>query len=237
VKIAAAETLTKIRGKGWVPQIKKYVAYREGDVAYLTTRRVPPPEIDSRNPRFLGHFFFDDLHRRLIKARLSVTGQLFVKFMEENGMESQEPFTSADVRGAQHAFRFARKCETAIDEIVSEIQPWFKKWFHTRADFTRGKFSPIVGSAYAYANVRWRGLDNIEISICIWPEAGELVFGVSVGVSRSNMKKVNRFLAWDEDNRDFYTRHPISGQADSKKMIPQIRKDLKQLRGGLSRAF
>src|SRR5262249_58794823 len=62
VKIAAAETLTKIRGKGWVPQVRKYLAYREGEVVYLTSRTVPSPKVSSC--RFLGHFFFDELHRR-----------------------------------------------------------------------------------------------------------------------------------------------------------------------------
>lgn len=236
VKIAAAETLTKIRGKGWVPQVKKYVAYREGDVVYLTTRRVPSPEIASR--KFLGHFFFDDLHRRLIKARLSVLGRLFVEFMEENGMESQEPFTTADVRRARHVFRFARKCETAIDEIVSGIEPKFKKWFRTRGYFTSGHFNTKYASAHSYTrNFRWRGLDNITVYIFIQPYADELAFGVSAIVNRGDMKKLNRFLDWHEDNSELYTWHPISGSVDSRKMILQIWTDLKRLRGGLNRAF
>jgi len=34
-------------------------------------------------------------------------------------MESEEPFTEADVRVARHAFRVAKKCRTAVDKVVA----------------------------------------------------------------------------------------------------------------------
>lgn len=235
VKIAAPETLTKIRGKGLVPQVKKYLRYREGPVAYVTTRTVPSPQVKS--DRFLGHFFFDDLHRKLLKARLTTPGQLFRKFMEENGMESEAPFTKTDVRGAQHAFRFAKKCVTAIDEIVSAVEPKFKKWFHTRTNFTKGYFHPSYGYAYAYTrNFGWRGLGRIYVSIFIMPYAGELAYGVAAQVTRTDMKRLNRFLQWDEEDSELYTWHPISDGVDSRDIIPSVWSDLKKLRTGLNRA-
>jgi hypothetical protein len=235
VKIAAAETLTKIRGKGLVPQVKKYLGYREGPVAYLTTRTVPSPQVKSA--RFLGHFFFDDLHRELLQARLTKPGRLFLDFMEENGMESEAPFTKADVRGAQHAFRFAKKCVTAIDEIISGVEQKFKKLFHTRANFTKGYFHPSYGYAYAYTrNFSWRGHRQIYISIFIMPDAGELAYGVSAQVTRSDMKRLNQVLKWDEEDGELYTWHPISSGVDSRDIIPSVLIDLKKLRTGLNRA-
>ena len=223
VKIAAVETLTKIRGKGWVPQVRKYLAYREGEVIYLTSRTVPSPKVSSC--RFLGHFFFDELHRQLlpVKTRLTIPGRLFIDFMEENGMESEQPFTKADVRGASHAFRFAKKCATAIDEIVSNVEPKFRKWFHTRAYFTRSYFIPTkYESVFASTpNFSWRRLRRCWITIFIEAYDGELAFGVAVEVTRDNMKKLNRFLYWEENNSELYTWHPISGQMDSRKIRSQ----------------
>jgi hypothetical protein len=237
IKITAAETITNIRGRGPVIQVRKYLAYREGNVVYLTSRRVSSPEGSSSR---LRHCFFDDLHRqlKLQKMRLTVPGRLFIDFMEENGMESQEPFTTADVRGAQHAFRFAKKCKTTIDEIVKEVEPEFRKSFHTRAYFTDGRFFPTQESAYAYTkNFAWRGLGRGWISIFIAPSEGELAFGVAAQVSRDSMKKLNRFLCWEEENSELYTWHPILGETDCRKIIPRVLNDLKELHRGLKRAF
>ncbi len=234
VKIAATETLTKIRGKGLVPQVKKYLGYREGTVAYLTTRTVPSPNVSS--DRFLGHFFFDDLHRRLLKARLTRPGQFFKEFMEENGMESEEPFTKSDVRSADHAFRLAKKCVTAIDEVISDVEPRFRKRFHTRTGFTRGYFSPADGSVYAYTRkFNCGALGRIYISIFIQPDAGELAYGVSAKVTRTDMKRLNRFLKWDEEDGELYTWHLISGGVDSGDMISKVWADLKNFCTGLNR--
>jgi hypothetical protein len=182
----------------------------------------------------MKHFFFDDLHRQLRKARLTKPGQLFMEFMEENGMESESPFTKADVRHAQHAFPFVKKCVTAIDEIISGIEPQFKKLFHTRASFTKSCFSPTGGWVYAYTrNFHRPGFRQIYISIFIQPSDGELAYGISTKVTRNDMKRLSRRLNWAEDDGELYTWHPISGAADSRHMIPKLLTDLKKLHTGL----
>ena len=49
VKIGASETETKIYGQGWVPQVEKYLSYREGPVAYLTTKAVSAPDVKRKH--------------------------------------------------------------------------------------------------------------------------------------------------------------------------------------------
>ena len=99
------------------------------------------------------------------------------------------------LRGASHAFRFAKKCATAIDEIVSDVEPRFRKWFHTRAYFTRSYFIPTkYESVFASTpNFSWRRLRQCWISIFIEAYDGELAFGIAVQITRDNMKKLNHF--------------------------------------------
>jgi hypothetical protein len=154
---------------------------------------------------------------------------------DKNGMESEQPFTNADIRGASHAFHFAKKCMTAIDEIVSKVEPEFEELFH--ANFSRSYFSTRYESAFAPATVSRRRPGQCWIYIFIEAYDRELAFGVAVEITRDNMKKLNRFLYWEEDNSLLYTWHPISAQVDSRKMAPKVWADLKKLHGALNRAF
>ena len=236
VKIQAAETVTKVYGRGWVSQVKKYLSYRDGHVVYLTTRSVSSPDVNSRY--FLGHFFFEDLHKRLlkVKAKLTAPGRLFVEFMEENEMKSLEPFTKSDLAIAEKAFLVAKKCEAILDEIVSAVEPQFRRWFRTRTRFTGGHFSPTYRSAYAWTKNFRRG--NVQrVYIYLEPWDGELCYGVSARVLRTDMKKVNRHLGWIEDGGFLSSVHPVRPDSESRSYIERVLKDLRKLKGALNRAY
>lgn len=236
IKIKAAETLTKIHGRGWVSQVRKYLGYKEGPVAYLTTRTVATPDVSSR--RLLGHFHFEDLHKTLAakRKRLTSSGQLFMDFMEENGMESLEPFSGRELKVASKAFLFAKKCEAMVDEIVAIVEPEFRKKFRTRARFTGGHFSPTYQSAYAWTRKFRRG--NVKhILIYIEPEDGDLYYGVSVRVLRRDMKKLNRHLHWEEGEGHIWTEHLVPEGREGKLLAVRVLRDMRKLRTALNRTY
>lgn len=235
VKIGASETETKIYGRGWVPQIQKYLSYKEGPVAYLTTKAVSAPAVNSK--QFLGQFFFEDLYEHIANVTtLTTPGQLFRDFMEENGMKPLEPFTKGELGNAQQAFDFAKKCEFLLDEIKSVVEPEFRKLFHTRTRFTGGHFSPYYGSAYIWTKNFTRG--NVKtVGVYIEPENGALHYGVWVRVPRSDMRKLNRVLTWEEEAGYLSSSHPIKPNNDSGNYIKRILRDLKHLQRTLKRVY
>jgi hypothetical protein len=234
VKIGASETETKIYGRGWVRQVKKYLSYKEGPVAYLTTKAASAPDVNSK--QFLGHFFFEDLYEHLTNVTLTLPGQLFREFMEENGMKPLEPFTQGELGNAQQAFGFAKKCECLLDEIKSAVEPEFRKLFRTRTGFKGGHFSPSYVSAYIGTRNFTRG--NVK-AVWIWiePEGSALNYGVSVSVNRSDMGKLNRVLAWEEGAGDLWRSHPIRPNTNSRNCIKRIMGDLEHLQYALKRVY
>jgi hypothetical protein len=227
VKIAARETETEIDGRGWVPQVQKYLDLKEGPVAYLTTRAVSDPDVNAKRKKFLGHFFFEDLYDRLVSAKLTDIGKLFRQFMEENGMKSPEPFTQQELNNARQAFGFAKKCEDFLNEIRSEVEPEFRSLFHTRTGFTGGHFSPFYGSAYIHreltrGNVKW-------VEIYIEPDEATLVYGVCVRVLRTGIKRLKRHLKWTEENGRLFSSHPVKSNTRGRKCAGPILRELKQL--------
>jgi hypothetical protein len=234
VKIAGSETETKIYRRGWVPQVKKYLSYKVGPVAYLTTKAASAPDVNSK--QFLGHFFFEDLYENLTNAKLTLPGMLFREFMEENGMKPLEPFTQRELGNAKQAFDFARKCEFILDEIKSTVEPEFRKLFHTRTRFTGGHFSPCYGSAYVWTKNFTRG--NLKtVGVYIEPEEGALYYGVWVRVLRNDTRKLNRVLAWEEKAGFLSSSHPIRPNTNTGNYIKRILKDLKHLQKTLQRVY
>jgi hypothetical protein len=149
VKILDAETETKIYGKGWVPQVQKYLDFKDGSVAYLTTKAVSTPDVkpkDAKSKRFLGHRYFEDLYDRLAKVKLTDIGEMFKQFMEENGMKRPDPFTQKELDNATRAFSFAKKCEAFLNEINMAIlltQPPATCSSHGCSKITRRPFSNL----------------------------------------------------------------------------------------------
>ena len=245
VKIGASETETRIYGRGRVPQVEKqvekYLDYDIGPVAYLTTKAVSAPDVKRKHHNsgwFLGHFFFEDLYEHLANAtRLTIPGQLFRDFMEENGMKPLEPFTQGELSNAQQAFGFAKKCECLLDEIKSEVEPEFRKLFGLRTGFKKGYFSPSEGHAYMGTKNFTRG--NVKaVWIDIEPEGSALYCGVSVSVIRGDIGKLQQVLAsWKEEGGYLYSPHAILPNTDSGDYVKRILSDLKDLRRALKRVY
>jgi hypothetical protein len=234
VKIAAKETETKIYGHGWVPQIRKYLSYRAGHVAFLTTRNVSSPDAKSRF--YLGHFLLEQLEGKLDRQRLSPTGQLLLDFMEDKDMKALEPFTKTDLRNAAQSFNFAKKCEAVIDEVVGGVESAFKKIFHVRTGFTSGHLSPTYNSAYSYTRKFHYGAVR-RVRIFLEPWEGEFGFGVSVYVPKNDMAQINRHLNWKEYQSELYSWHPIGHEVEPSTLAKKALKDARALRRALNRVY
>jgi len=237
VKIAAAETETKIYGKGWVSQVQKYLDFNEGPVAYLTTRAVSAPDLRSKAPkRFLGHSFFEDLYDDLVshKDKLGDWGHLFLKFMEENHMKSLDPFTASELDNAMHSFNFAKKCEAFLNEIRPRVELEFQEIFRSRRRFTRGHFSPTYGSAYIWIVGGLSKYKDVKsLSVCIEPHNGSLDYGVCVKVLRTGIKRLNRLLKWTEVDGYLISYHPVTPKTKSGTCVRTLHSDLKTLKNAL----
>lgn len=233
LKVGARETETKVYGHGWVPQVQKYLSYRAGYVAYLTTRNAQTPTVNSKF--FLGHFLLESLQGRLKRRRLSATGQLLLDFMEENDMKALTPFTTNDLRNAGQSFSFAKKCEAVLDEVVTAVEPEFRKIFHTRTGFTPGHFSPTYNSAYCYTRrFRYGVVTRLYLSLDPWEN--ELGFGVSAVVPRRNMYAVNRVLNWEESRNELYLWHPLKSGITPTALIKKAIPAMHTLKKALDRA-
>jgi hypothetical protein len=237
VKIGAKETLTKIHGYGWVPQVRKYLSNRSGQVAYLTTRNVPSPDVNSGY--FLGHFFLEELDtrlRRLDRNGLSTPGQLLLDFMKENDMKAPDPFTKMDLKYAAHSFDFAKKCEAVLNEVVRKIEPEFKELFRTRTGFTPGRFSPTSNYASSYTRkFRYRAATYVSIYLATWE--GELGFGVSAKVPKKDLERIHRHLDWEEDQGEIYSWHVVRSGTHPTALAPKVLGDARKLRTALNRAY
>ena len=212
--------------------LARFGALKTPQFTHSSTRR---PVISKQ---YLEHFSFEDLYKYLANATtLTTPGQLFRHFMEENGMKPLEPFSQGELRNAQQAFGFAKKCECLLREIKSEVEPEFRKLFHTRTQFTKGNFSPCYGSTYMWTKNFTRG--NVVKWVCIYiePENGALHYGVVVSVARSDTRKLNRVLAWEEEAGDLFCSHPIQPNTNSTNYIKRILRDLKDLQHALNRVY
>jgi len=234
VKIAPQETRTKIYGQGWIPQVRKYLSYRYAPVAFLTTRNVPTPDVNSRY--FLGHFLLEDLHGHLDRNRLSATGLMLIDFMEENNMKALDPFTKAELRHGHDLFNFAKKCQALIDEVVTKLEPKFRKIYRARSKFTSPRFSPASDSISSYTK-RFRYGDVRYVSIYLSPWRGQLGFGLSVTVPRKDIARINRNLGWEEEKGDLYTWHVIRSGTHPEALVKKALSDARSLRTVLRRVY
>jgi hypothetical protein len=234
IKIGAKETQTKIYGHGWVPQVRKYLLYRTGQVAFLTTRNVPSPDVNSRF--FLGHFYLEELERHLNRHRLSVAGQLLLDFMEENDMKALEPFTKTDLNNAEHSFKFAKKCEAMLYEVVRIIEQPFKQIFRIRTRFTSAHFSPTYNSAYSYTRkFRYGSVKSVSVYLSPWD--GKFGFGISIKIPKKDLEKINRYLQWEAEKSELFTWHILGLNVQPAKLAKDILSDAKSLRSALNRVY
>jgi hypothetical protein len=211
VKVGARETETVVNGRQ-LKQVEKYLSYRTGYVAYLTTRNVPSPTVSPKFSKFfLGHHFLEVLYGRLRRNRLTPTGQLLLDFMEENDMKSLEPFTKTDLRNATHSFNFALKCESVLEEVARALEPQIRKIFDQpkkKMGFMRSWFSPTYKCAYSYTREFSYGYAN-ALSVFLEPWEEKVGFGVSVIVTKKYMHRIKRHLKWEEYQSELYSWHPL----------------------------
>jgi len=240
VKITAGETETKIHGKGWVTQVQKYLNYKVGRVAFLTTKTVSAPILGAESKRFLGQTYFEDLYDHLVKAKtkLSDCGRLFLEFMKEMDMKSLEPFTKQDLRMPENAFNFAKKCEDLLNEIRSAVEPEFRRIFRSRARFTSGHFSPTYESAYINTKGKLSGHKKVKwLGIYISPDNEGLAYGVMVTVLKTDVKTLSRHLKWTEEDSSLLNPRYVKPNMRAERFIKPIIADLKILNRALKRAF
>ena len=240
IKIAAAETETKIYDKGWVSQIQKYLDFKAGHVAYLTTKAVDAPDLKPKHERFLGQSYFEDFYDHLIKAKSKLTdvGRLFLTFMEENEMKSLEPFTNNELGNAKCAFDFAKKCENFLNEIRPKLEPAFRETFQSQTRFTDGHFSPTYDSAYIRTKGKLSKYKQVkQVEICIWPENGKLLYGLNVNVVRTEIEKINRHLKWEKYLGYLLLSHQVKPGIKAEEYVKSILNDLKMLKRALNRVY
>lgn len=230
VKTGSNETKTLIWGKGRQSQIKKYLSYNDGNVAYLTTNNISDPNIGS-NKRYLGHFYFEDLYLSLNKRKLCEIGEEFKKFMEENNMMPPKPFTKKEVKHATLAFDFAWKCEEILDEVQKGIIPFFKKELHTSTDFTRVKFSNEYITYFYPKRFNKHPCNKLWFRIFV-DKDNKLYFGTEIKGNDEDMRKLNKKLRWRHtDSGGLYSSYEIKGNEDIiKKMKSLLKKDILKLR-------
>ncbi len=230
VKINATETYTYERGNGWQSQIQKYMSYKKGPVAYLTTNHISEPEGNLNKKNYLGHFYFEELYALLDKRKLCEIGIEFKKFMEENKMTPPKPFTIDEVRHAKIAFNFASKCKSIIHEVRKGIEPFFKENINRLSEFTQGEFNTQWNYASFYSKKFNHPLCNI-VWFSIWYDR-KLYYGVGVSGPEENLRKLNTALNWILEDGELSTVHEITGGEKNliKKMITQSKKDMGKLK-------
>jgi len=232
VKISSGETMTRYSGDDWKPQIKKYLGYHEGDVAYLTMRSTPSPDGIGHCGNFLGQSYFEDLYTLLSRLKKpSIICQLFKEFMEEQRMTPPKPLTRKEIHGASGAFEFAKKCEDILNEIREHIVPEFGGLFKSRTRFTSGHFSPEYEGAYFYTKSFHRGAVK-RIYIFMEPAPKGLLYGISAHVYKNpSADALRKRLGWDIDGRTLYKGFYMKGgNADRKRMIAFAIKALRELK-------
>ena len=234
VKVGARETETVVNGRE-LKQVEKYCSYRAGYVAYLTTRNVPSPTVNSKF--FLGHCFLEVLHGRLKRDRLTPTGQLLLDFMEENDMKSLEPFTKVDLHNATHSFNFALKCESVLEEVARALEPKIRKMFEQpkkKMGFMRSWFSPTYKCAYSYTrNFSYGYANGLSVYLAPWEE--KVGFGVSAMVTKEYMHRVNRYLDWEKYGSESFVA-TVESPARASSISEIAIRDLRTLKRALDQA-
>lgn len=237
VKVSSGETMTRYNGNHWKPQVKKYISYHAGKVAYLTTRRTPSPEDVGHSKEFLGQTYFEELYAYLCRLKNpSKICQLFIDFMEEQNMTPPEPLTKNDIYGALGAFDFAKKCEDILNETRERIIPEFRRLFRSKARFTSGHFSPEYGAAYFYTKHFHRGPIK-SVWVCMEPDQNELLFTVCARVEQHpTADALEKKLRWDVDGRYLCKGLFVHGDGkDTRRMVSHAVKSFKELKRAIAR--
>jgi len=202
VKIASGETLSGRWGQVGKPQVQRYLDLRKGHVTFLTTSASLPPDTDHRGRKYrmVKHALFEELYEAIGESRVSELTELFLEFMEENGMAGPQPFERRELRRAAEAFDIYKKCQGTLAIVRAEVNERFRANLRTRANLTRPAFKG--GPDWSYMDsylakfhkraVRWVGL------ILQADENGTLDFSVyAYGTLDGTISRIRRHLRWE----------------------------------------
>lgn len=108
-------------------QVEKYLELR-GYVAYLTPLGFAAPKVRDGCVRYLGHFFWRDVHS-IIKnaAENNDLYKQFLQFLEARHMGSLEDITAQELKAAGSAVGFITKSQALVDSVRKEIEG---DWVH-----------------------------------------------------------------------------------------------------------
>jgi len=243
VKIAANETLSARWGQKWKPQVQRYLDLKKGNVTFLTSRHVPPPEVDeqgNRRFRLVRHAVFEELYRAVNNVSVDPLLREFVDFMKSKGLCEPEPFSNTEMIRARAAFDFMGKAEEILSEVRFKLERIFPRNLGTYAKLSRPTFKTWEGGGGEWqcymkkkrGGVRWVGF-SIE------PNQGGLRFFLWVwGVHGTTIPRIRDSLGWDSywDDRGALCDISLRGtDRDIRLMISHVAKQSRRLNRAIRR--
>ena len=226
VKISAAETQSSRWGQTGKPQISRYIDLGLGHVTYLTTRDSLAPEVDGRGRKFrlIKHALFENLYGALEGARRTRLTEMFLEFMEEQGMTGPHPFSRRELNGAEQTFGLYGKCLRTMEMVRTEVNNQFRRNLKTYARLTRPSFRSGPDWCYvgSYLNGYRRGAVNF-VGMGLEPWEGSLHFHVFLwGNLHPSIARIRKHLGWEkwDEERGCCSHVRLRGsRADVSRMI------------------
>lgn len=213
IKISAGETLSGRWGQMGKPQIQRYIDLGLCHVTYLTTSDSLAPDIDYRGRKFrmVKHALFEELHEALDETRATELTKMFLEFMEEHGMSPPRHFDRKDLRRAEQAFDFYKRCRATLSIVKTEINDRFRRNLKTRANLTRPVFKSGPDWAYVSSCLdRYRRGAVWSVGIVLEPEGGTLYFAVYLwGNLDPSIPKIRQHIGWKKWGDDRGCFSPI----------------------------
>ena len=201
VKIAASETISGRWGQMGKPQVQRYIDLRLGHVTFLTTSASLSPDTDHRGRifRMVKHALFEELCEALRTARVSELTNLFLEFMEENGMAGPQPFNRRELKRTGDAFEIFKKVQGTLAIVRTAVNEQVRHNLRTRSNLTRPAFKG--GPDWSYMDsylakfhkraVKWVGL-------ILQADEGRLEFTVYAwGTLDPSIARIRRHLGWE----------------------------------------
>lgn len=161
------------------------------------------------------HALLEELHASLDAPRVSDMTKMFVKFMEENGMAGPRPFDRKELKGAEEALDFLKKCQNMLAIVGVESNDRFRRNIGTYAKLTRPAFTSGPDWAYVQSYLRnYQKRAVRSVGIALFAEDGGLNFYVwlwgNLHPSITNIRKHLGWKKWDEE-RGCYTSIRLHG--------------------------
>jgi hypothetical protein len=152
-------------------QLQKYLQLNAGYVALLTPRSYP--QVQERNSRFLGHFYWQDVYSIIqVKASSNPLYKEFLNYLEKRNMSPQKPFTQTELRIASTAIDFLGKSEAIVQQVQSAILPYWEDRFGPNRETNRLSTGFEWGDTHSwwYRPKRWKKRNRsfcLELGIAV----------------------------------------------------------------------